>query len=201
MGPQAHDDATLAFYAREASNYIAQGWDGLNNDLTVFLNRLPPGARILELGCGAGRDAAAMLARGFHVDATDGCPVMAKEAEKRIGRPVRVMRFDSLNANGLFDAVWANASLLHVPRAALSGVLTRVHRALKPGGLHFASYKGGTREGRDEFGRFFNYPSADYLRAIYQTAGAWAAFDIESSSGTGYDKRVTPWHNIRATRR
>ena len=197
----AHDERTLAFYASEAETYVAKGWDGLNPDLTVFLNRLKPGARVLELGCGSGRDAAAMLERGFDVDPTDGSPEMARQAEKRIGRPVRVMRFDALNANADYDAVWASASLLHVPRQALVGVLARIHRALRPGGQHFASYKGGTREGRDEFGRFFNYPSADYLRAIYRSAGDWAAFDLESSTGTGYDKRVTPSHAVRATRR
>jgi SAM-dependent methyltransferase len=197
----AHDAATLAFYAAEAPTYVARGWDGLNPDLAVFLNRLRPGARILELGCGSGRDAVAMLARGFAVDATDGSPEMAREAGQRIGRPVRVMRFDALAAHAEYDAVWANAALLHVPRPALLDVLTRVHRALKPGGHHFASYKGGTREGRDEFGRYFNYPTPDYLRATYRAAGDWSAFDLESGTGAGYDKRVTPWHTVRATRR
>jgi SAM-dependent methyltransferase len=201
METKPYDAATLAFYTKEAATYAAKGWDGLNHDLTVFLNRLPPGARILELGCGAGRDAAAMLARGFNVEPTDGCPAMAQEAEKRLGRPVRVMRFEALAANAEYDAVWANAALLHVPRDALLNILTRVHRALKPGGHHFASYKGGTREGRDTLGRFFNYPSLPYLDAIYRAAGAWASFDIENSSGVGYDQRVTPWHAVRAVKR
>lgn len=193
-----YDAATLAFYAKEAATYVTKGWEGHNHDLAMFLNRLPRGARILELGCGAGRDAAAMLAGGFDVDVTDGSPAMAREAQKRLGRPVRVMRFEALTAIAEYDAVWTNAALLHVPRDALLGVLKRIYRALKSGGLHYASFKGGTREGRDTLGRYFNYPSPPYLEAIYRAAGAWTTFEIETSSGIGYDERVTPWHAVTA---
>ena len=151
-----HDPATLNFYAAEAPVYAASGPGGTSRRLAGFLARLGPGARILELGCGGGRDAAAMLAAGFEVDATDGSPALAAEAERRLGRSVRVMRFDELAAVEEYDAVWAAACLLHVPRAGLSGVLARVRRALRPGGLHHASYKAAGAEGRDRFGRLFN---------------------------------------------
>ena len=68
---------------------------------------------------------------------------MAAKAEARLGRPVKVMRFDELSEVETYDAVWANASLLHVPRGALGDVLALVFAALKPNGLHFASYKAG----------------------------------------------------------
>jgi cyclopropane fatty-acyl-phospholipid synthase-like methyltransferase len=48
---------------------------------------LQPGARILELGCGGGRDAEAMVAAGFEVDPTDGTPEIARKAEERLGKP------------------------------------------------------------------------------------------------------------------
>ena len=115
---------------------------GASRWLADFMKALPTGAHILELGCGSGRDAEALLAHGFDVDASDGTPAMAAEAEQRLGRPVCIMRFDELSAVDAYDGIWANASLLHVPRAALSKILALVLRALKPGGLHFASYKG-----------------------------------------------------------
>jgi hypothetical protein len=95
MTGSSFDEATLDFYAREAPDYVADGPDGACRHLNEFLDRLEDGARILELGCGGGRDAEAMLARGFEVDATDGCQEMAGRAETRLGRPVRVMRFTS----------------------------------------------------------------------------------------------------------
>jgi hypothetical protein len=57
-----------------------------------------------------------MLQRGFDVHPTDGVPEMARKAEIRLGRRVRVMRFDELDSSEEYDAVWASASLLHVPR-------------------------------------------------------------------------------------
>jgi SAM-dependent methyltransferase len=189
----AFDPETLAFYAAEAPVYTASGKDGQFRHLEPFLATLPPGASILELGCGGGYDAAFMLARGFAVDATDGVPEMAAKAGARIGRPVRVMRFDQLEADGCYDAVVAAASLLHVPRAGLPAILARVNRALKPDGWHIASYKGGASEGRDRFGRYFNYLSREDAEAVYRAAGDWASLDIEEGLGGGYDGVQGPW--------
>lgn len=194
----AFDPETLAFYAQEAPVYTASGKDGSFRHLEPFLALLPPGATILELGCGGGYDAAFMLARGFDVDATDGVPAMAAKAEARIGRPVRVMRFDELEAVERYDAVVAAASLLHVPREALSAVLARVHRALRPGGWHIASYKGGGAEGRDRLGRYFNYLARAEAEAVYRAAGDWASLEIEDGTGGGYDGVQGPWVKVVA---
>jgi hypothetical protein len=86
-----------------------------------------------------------MIAAGFDVDPTDGTPEIARKAEERLGRCVRVMRFDELDAREVYDAIWASASLLHVPRSSLPEILAFVFEALKPRGLHFASYKGRGR--------------------------------------------------------
>jgi SAM-dependent methyltransferase len=190
------DPATLDFYAADAPVYTASGPKGASRHLQPFLDRLKPGARILELGCGGGRDAEFMLERGFDVDATDGTAEIAAQAEARLGRPVRVMRFDQLDAVDHYDAALASASLLHVPRAALPDVIGRIRRALKPGGWHLASYKGGGAEGRDRFGRYFNYLDADELLAIYARAGDWAKVELWSGMGGGYDGQQGPWHAI-----
>lgn len=207
---QAYDPATLDFYADEAPVYAASGPGGASARLHGFLDRLTPGARILELGCGGGRDAAAMLAAGFDVDATDGSPALAAEAEARIGRPVRVMRFDELDVAAGYDAVWAHASLLHVPFDALPGVLARVHRALRPSGWHFASFKAaggyfGEAEngsgGPDSLGRYFNYPGRDALLDAYRAAGEWLMLETEEHLGGGYDRVAGPWIALTARRR
>ena len=119
------DEETLRFYAVEAAAYAAGARQAQASRLAGFLARLTPGARILELGCGGGVDAAAMQRLGFEVDATDGSPEMAAQAAARLGRPARVMAFDALDADAAYDGVWANASLLHVPRDGLAGVLWR----------------------------------------------------------------------------
>lgn len=87
-----HDARTLAFYDREAGVYAGRR-DAAAPHLHTFLAKLERGAKVLELGCGGGQDAAAMIAAGFDVTPTDGSPGLAREAEKRLGRPVRVMKF------------------------------------------------------------------------------------------------------------
>lgn len=181
------DAATLAFYASEAPDYAASNLGGVGRHLDPFLERLPPGALVLELGCGSGRDAAHMEALGFRVEPTDGVPEMAAQAEAQLGRPVRVMRFDELDADGQYDGVVAAYSLLHVPRAGLPAVLARVWRAMKPGGWHVATYKTAGGEGRDRLGRYYNYPSEAELRAYYAAAGEWSEMETETGEGRGYE--------------
>lgn len=181
------DAMTLAFYASEAPDYAARGSGGTGLHLQPFLQRLTPGASILELGCGSGRDAKHMEELGFQIEPTDGVPEMAAQAEARLGRPVRIMRFDELDAAEAYDGVVAAYSLLHVPREGLVRVLEKVWRALKPGGWHAATYKTANEEGRDRLGRYYNYPSEAELRAFYAAAGEWSEVETIASEGRGYE--------------
>lgn len=194
----AFDSATLAFYAKEASTYVTSRPDKVDPDLAEFLRRLPLGGSILELGCGGGIDAGYMMAAGFDVDPTDGVAEMAAQAEARLGRPVRVMRFEELEALNSYDAVIANASLLHIPRAAHPAILARIRRALRPGGWHLASYKTGDAEGFDEFGRYYNQPTAQQAEADYRAAGRWDSLAIESFDGVGYFSKPSRWLKVTA---
>src|SRR6185369_2744995 len=142
------DEETLQFYRGNAEAYAKRTFTSRQARLMAFLAPLPPGASILELGCGAGGDTAEMLARGFNVRATDGSPEMGAVASKRLGRTVETLLFHDLDAVEAYDAVWANACLLHVPRAELADVLGLIWRALKPEGVFFASYKTGDTDGR-----------------------------------------------------
>ena len=196
------DPETRHFYQTRAEEWAAALPHAVAPRLDRFLDLLPPGARILELGCGDGRDAAHMAARGFAVDATDGVESMVALASQRLASqglsgPARLMQFAELEAVDEYDAVWAYAALLHVPVADLPGSIARVYRALKPGGWHFASFKGGEGGHRDPFGRFYSYlPLAD-LQAAYATQG-WESCQIESEIGGSYGAGPTPWHFLTA---
>ena len=184
------DEETLQFYRGNAEAYSKRTFTSRQARLTAFLAPLPPGASIIELGCGAGGDTAEMLARGFDVRATDGSPEMAAVASKRLGRTVGTLLFHDLNEAETYDGVWANACLLHVPRSELADVLARIWRALKPAGYFFASYKEGDGDGRDTLNRYYNYPSPDWLRATYADAGKWDSLSIESGEVRGFDDKM-----------
>ncbi len=186
------DPATYEFYQARAPYYRASGAQGQSRHLGGFLERLSPEARILELGCGGGLDAAYMAKRGFNVDPTDGIPAMVKKANERHDIGARLMRFDELDAEQTYDAVWAHACLLHCPRADLPQVLTAIHRALRPNGLHFASYKLGDGEGRDLLGRLHNFPEANWLEELYRKAG-FELVDTMIYAGKGTDGTQRDW--------
>lgn len=187
------DAQTLKFYAETAPAYAQHGSDEPDQNLLDFIAALPTGAKVLELGTGGGRDAAFMLGQGIALDATDGSPELAADAERRIGQPVSIMRFDQLAATACYDGAWANACLLHAPADELTEDLTRIHRALKPGGLFVSSFKAGTGEGRDKFGRYYNYPDQATLESHFQAAANWQSLSISARPGSGYDKLPTSW--------
>jgi SAM-dependent methyltransferase len=194
------DEDTLQFYRSHAQAY-AERAIARDNRLTRFLALLPPGAKILELGCGAGAASAEMMAKGFEVEPTDGSPEMAAQASSLLGRPVRTLLFHDIDKVDTYDGVWANACLLHVPRSELAQVLTLIWRALKPGAYFYASFKTGDAEGRDALNRYYNYPSADWLRTNYADAGSWSSISIETGEVMGFDNKWAPMLFVVARKR
>ncbi len=190
-------DPTSSFYTDNAAVYAARERKLPRQRLDDFLAALPIGATILELGCGGGQDAAYMLSRGFDVTPTDGSAELAGEAEKLLGRPVLVMRFETLDSSDAFHGVWAEASLLHAPRSTLPDIFDRIFRALKAGGILRASFKAGEAEGHDKFGRYYNYPSAVWLGDML-SAGGWKNITMTEADGGGFDGEPTRWLYVAA---
>ncbi|AHM03875.1 Methyltransferase type 11 [Roseibacterium elongatum DSM 19469] len=164
------DAATIAVYARAARRYAAKDLAPHDldhgDDIAAFSALLPPGGRILDLGCGPGRWAAAFHKAGYLVDATDVTPEMAALARRRYGLTVRVEPFEALSARSYYDGIWANFSLLHSAKSDLPGLLQRLHMALMPGGALHLGMKLGTGEQRCDLGRRFAYYGQDELRSL-----------------------------------
>ncbi|MGP1281911.1 MAG: class I SAM-dependent methyltransferase [Parasphingopyxis sp.] len=195
------DPATLAFYQAEWRDVCAAHRRFRTSlKLGDFLARLPRGARILELGCGGGRDTKEVIAAGFDVDATDGCAEIAADTAAYLGHPVRAMRFEELSAMAAYDGIWAEACLLHVRRSHLPNVLGNVHRALRPGGLFQASYKAGEAEGYDELGRYFNFPDRQWLIGAYESTARWASIDLATGPGLQSCGPAIDWHRVMAVK-
>jgi SAM-dependent methyltransferase len=131
-----------------------------------------PGGTVLDLGCGSGRDLAALREAGFAPTGLDISPRLAAMAEEHSGCPVLVgdMRNPPLE-NVTFDGIWAAASLLHLHRSEIPAVLDRMRRLLAPGGRLFASVKAGSGEERTQDGRWFTYFHPQEWRDLLAASG------------------------------
>ena len=192
------DEPTLGFYSAQAKSYVGHRPDEIDPQIAQFLDLLMPGARILELGCGGGVDAAHMILRGFDVDPTDGVAEMAAIAEQRLNRDVRVMCFDELAAVETYDAVIANASLLHAPTEGLPAIFASIWAALRHGVWHFATFKTGAASDYDRHGRYYNYLSRTEAKALYRDAGDWTSIDFDEWPGAGYFREPAMWLKVIA---
>jgi len=129
-----------------------------------FLSRLPAKARILDAGCGSGRDAKAFAERGHIVDAFDASADLAALASKHCGFEVAVRRFADFAEIDAYDGIWCCASLLHVPADEMGPTISRLWRGLRPGGCAYMSFKVGAGE-RTHGGRRFTDADDATLRA------------------------------------
>ena len=138
---------SINYYQQNANRFFEKT---LNVDMSSiydrFLSLMPQNGKILDAGCGSGRDTKVFLDRGFQVHAFDAAPILARLASEYLNHKVEVLRFQELSFNKEFDGIWACASLLHVPNTELPDVLQQMFRALKLGGILYASFKYGTRE-------------------------------------------------------
>ena len=139
--------STLDYYNRTAEKYIEDSLHADVSDLYAhFLPKVPKGGSILDLGCGSGRDSKHFMELGYQVSAVDGSEEFCKRANSLLGIEVKYMLFDEIDFISEYDAVWACASLLHVPKNEIHGILQKVENSLKPEGILYMSFKYGTEE-------------------------------------------------------
>lgn len=120
-----------------------------------FLPRINHQGKILDAGCGSGRDSKNFLSLGYQVEAFDANEALVELASKHLGQTVAQATFESFNAEpNSYDGIWACASLLHVPSEALPRTLSHLGELLKPSGVFYCSFKYGETE-QVRNGRFF----------------------------------------------
>ena len=159
-----------------------------------FLAILPVGGRILDAGCGSGRDSLYFIRNGYEVEAFDASAEMCQLASGLIGRPVLQKTFEDVDSVSAFDGIWACASLVHVRREHIDAVLQRLCPALKPGGVMFVSFK--LRDGEwEQDGRFFNgYDEASFKDLLKRhpslgLCSSWVSDDVRR------ERRQEQWLN------
>ncbi len=152
---------TVDYYNKNARQYSKETFSvDFEEKQNILLKYLNLGDHILDLGCGSGRDSKAFIEKGYKVTATDGSIELCKIASKNIGQEVICEKFKDLNEESKYDAVWACASLIHLPPDQLNNLMINITKALKDGGYIYTSFKFGNFEGEIK-GRYFLYFKED----------------------------------------
>jgi 2-polyprenyl-3-methyl-5-hydroxy-6-metoxy-1,4-benzoquinol methylase len=150
---EQHEQITIAEYQLTAEDYRLGTW---NHDVSQNRNALIAGmskkqGKILDLGCGPGRDLIAFQEMGYEVTGLDATPAFVEMAKQTAGCEVWQQSFLSLELpSNNFEGIFANASLIHVPSAEMLGVLKHLNYALSDRGVLLMSMVRGDREGFSE---------------------------------------------------
>lgn len=166
---------TLDYYERHAQQFFAGTIDhDVSQNIAALLEAIEgqPPFTILDLGCGPGRDLKTFSALGHRAIGVDGSARFAEMARAYSGCEVWHQDFVHLDLPGaLFDGVFANASLFHVPSRALPTVLGELYAALKPGGVLFSSNPRGHNEEGWNAQRYGSYYDFDTWQKFLTEAG------------------------------
>lgn len=190
-------DNNIEYYNRNARSFFE---GTINADMSIWRNKfesfIPDEGRILDAGCGSGRDSKAFLLHGFSVVAFDASIEMCKAAKKLIGQEVLQMKFHEITFEEEFDGIWACASLLHVSYEKLPDVMKKLHGALKPEGIIYLSFKYGDCMMTKEERTFSNFTETAVVKLLNE-----AGFTVIEYGITGdvrEDREGEKWVNALA---
>ena len=163
-------DRNIEYYNENAQTFYEST---VNADMSFWRDKfetyVTDGGRILDAGCGSGRDSRAFKQHGFSVVAFDASREMCKMASELLGEEVWQMRFDEIAFDSEFDGVWACASLLHVELEKLPKILKKLYKALKDKGVMYASFKYGegvAQRGERTFSNFTEYSAQKLMESV-----------------------------------
>ena len=148
---------TLNYY-NNANEYFNKT---VNTDMSklydLFLKYVKPNGKILDFGCGSGRDSKYFKDLGYYVTAIDGSIELCKLASIYSGLDVKCMDFKDFNEKNIYDGIWACSTLLHIKRSELLDLLKRIRLSLKESGYLYVSFSNNhDKEEYKSDGRYFN---------------------------------------------
>lgn len=201
MSDEKRLNDTLNYYNSKAKDFAFCTADVVFTEMQdIFLDYIPIGEKILDLGCGSGRDTKYFLSKGYDVDAMDGSEELCKIASEYAGIQVKHMLFEELDAIEEYGGIWACASILHVEKKKLPDILKKIAIATKKGGILYTSFKYGEFEGVRN-GRFFTYFTEESFVELLKTVSELTVEKLWISADVRAERGEERWLNILLRKR
>ena len=150
--------STIDYYNNNAKNYFDFTINAnMQLQYDSFLKFVKRTGKILDFGCGSGRDSLYFKNKGYDVTAIDGSEEMCKLAREYTGLDVKCMDFNDFHEVNSYDGIWACGSLSHIEKKDMLDMLKRLRDALMQDGHIFIAMKRGFGEELTQDGRFYSY--------------------------------------------
>lgn len=129
-------NCTLTYYETHAEEYIQSTYPiDMSPACDRFLKYIPQGGRIIDIGCGSGRDMKYFRSKGYVVEGLDASASMCKKAAQYTGLPVTCIKMQSWRPHHAYDGIWSCASLLHLTEESILQFMQTARQALKTSGV------------------------------------------------------------------
>lgn len=179
-------DKTKIFYNENAKDFFENTKNSNMEELYVeFEKYLKPNDKILDLGCGSGRDSKHFKEEGFQVISIDYAEELCRIAKENLNLDVICMDIREMNYFEEFNGIWACASLLHIKKTEILEVLKACYNALDKNGVFYISFKYGNGE-REIGDRFFNFYNEESLKELilqtkFEINEIWITEDVRET--------------------
>ena len=179
------DSRTVAYYDSSGRAYFDSTVNAfVPASLDSFLSLVREGGRILDCGCGSGRDTKYFLSLGYPVDMIDASENMCRIATEYTGRKAVCMDYMNFRTDKLYSGIWANASLLNEKRENLGSVFSVLSSALEDDGILYCSFRYGSgdrREGERWYTDMNEERIGEVLPSSLRIVKCWQSNDVRPS--------------------
>lgn len=162
-------NTTLDYYNNNARSYFDSTINAnMQDGYELFLKYLK-GNKILDFGCGSGRDVKYFKSLGYDVDGIDGSQELCDLATNYTNVNIKCMDFNDFNEVDKYDGIWCSGTLLHVEKDNLKNILLKLKKSLTKNGIILVAMKEGNNEEIDSLGRYYNYITKDEFKLLVES--------------------------------